>query len=338
MSIYKRINDSKNDKDAFERIIAYVTKKPYTVWETDVGAIGCRKEDALQDMTVVKQSFHKNSGRQYEHAVLSITPDFPTLKDSDYMEIGRRVASHCIGHQCVYALHKDTRTRHLHFVWNTICYKDGKRFNMGPPGLNQEKLYINKVLEEYDLDPIRSSPNEMIDTGYHDIRYPAQFLEVYNDTTDARNMFLAPPPQTGNDNDSGYILSWSPVHTAWFENNGGGFMYNNNYVPAEMPQTAPAVTQTASITTGNNSSSNGLNLVNVNNISLGSINDLSQATAVLNDAFSCSAHSGASALAELRHYGINEGVKVTTINNFVVSGNEDSNNNPWDIIDVPYKE
>ncbi len=33
-----------DDKDAFERIIAYVTKKPYTVWATDVGAIGCRKE------------------------------------------------------------------------------------------------------------------------------------------------------------------------------------------------------------------------------------------------------------------------------------------------------
>ena len=44
MSIYKRINDSKNDKEAFERIIKYVTKKPYTDWETDVGAVGCRKE------------------------------------------------------------------------------------------------------------------------------------------------------------------------------------------------------------------------------------------------------------------------------------------------------
>lgn len=33
-----------------------------------------------------------------------------------------------------------------------------------------------------------------------------------------RNMFLVPPPQTENDNDSGYVLSWSPVHTAWFEN------------------------------------------------------------------------------------------------------------------------
>lgn len=55
MSIYKRINDSKNDKDAFECIITYVTEKPYTVWETDVGTVGCRKEAVLQDMTAVKK-------------------------------------------------------------------------------------------------------------------------------------------------------------------------------------------------------------------------------------------------------------------------------------------
>lgn len=335
MSIYKRINDSKNDKDAFERIIAYVTNKPYTVWETDVGAIGCRKEAALKDMTAVKQSFHKSSGRQYEHAVLSITPDFPTLKDADYMAIGRRIASHCVGHQCVFALHKDTRTRHLHFVWNTICYKDGKRFNMGPPGLNLEKLFINKVLEEYDLDPIRSSPNEMIDTSYHDIRYPAQFLEVYNDTPDDRNMFLAPLPKTEEPNTKDE-LSLAEACSIWFGNHGGNYMYNNNYATAEMPKTTPAVTQTASITAGNNSSGNGLNLVNVNNIKLASMNDLSQATSDLNDAFNSSARAGATALATMRRNGIDDGVTVTTINNFIVGGSEESNENPFGIIDIPY--
>lgn len=336
MSIYKRIDDSKNDRDTFESIIAYVTKKPYTVWETDVGTVGCRKETVLQDMTAVKQSFHKNSGRQYNHAVLSITPDYPTLKDSDYMKIGERIASHCIGHQCVYALHKDTRTRHLHFVWNTISYKDGKRFSMGPPGLNQEKLYINKVLEEYDLDPIRSSPNEMIDTGYHDIRYPAQFLEVYNDMPDDRNMFLAPPPQT-EENNNDDDLSMAEARSIWFGNYGGNYMYNN-YVPAEMPQTAPAVTQSASITAGNTKSGNGLNLVNVNNIKLESMNDLRQATADLGDAFNSAARAGAAAIETMRRNGIGEGVTVTTVNNFTVGGNSEPKGDLLNIIDVQYKE
>ncbi len=336
MSIYKRIDDSKNDRDTFESIIAYVTKKPYTVWETDVGTVGCRKETVLQDMTAVKQSFHKNSGRQYNHAVLSITPDYPTLKDSDYMKIGERIASHCIGHQCVYALHKDTRTRHIHFVWNTISYKDGKRFNMGPPGLNQEKLYINKVLEEYDLDPIRSNPNEMIDTSYHDIRFPARFLEVHNDTPEDRNMFLVPPPLKEEDNNDD-DLSMAEARSIWFGNYGGNYMYNN-YVPAEMSQTALAVRQTASITAGNTTSDKGLNLVNVNNIKLDSINDLSQATSDLGDAFNSSARAGATALADMRRNGINEGVTVTTINNFTVGGNSEPKGDLLNIIDVQYKE
>lgn len=336
MSIYKRINDSKNDRDAFERIVAYVTKKPYTVWETDVGAIGCRKESVLQDMTAVKQSFHKNSGRQYDHAVLSITPDFPTLKDSDYMKIGERIASHCIGHQCIYALHKDTCTRHIHFVWNTISYKDGKRFSMGPPGLNQEKLYINKVLEEYDLDPIRSNPNEMIDTSYHDIRYPTKFLEVYNDTPDNRNLFLAPLPETeesNNDDD----LSMAEARSIWFGNKGGNNMDIRTNIPATVGNSTPVVTETASITAGKVTNGNGLNLVNINNTTLGNLDDLSQAAADLNDAFNSAARAGATALATMRRNGIDEGVTVTTINNFVVGGNEDSNSSPFDIIDVPYK-
>lgn len=329
MSVYRRINDSKNNKDAFKRIIAYVTRKPYTVWETDVGTIGCRKEAVLQDMTATKQSFHKDSGRQYEHAVLSMTPNFPTMKDSDYMKIGERIASHCIGHQCVFALHKDTRIRHLHFIWNTINYKDGKRFNMGPPGLNQEKLYINKILEEYDLDPIRSSLNEIVDNNYHDIRFPAQFLEIDNDTPDDRNMFLAPTPQTekdDNDND----LSLAESRSIWFGNFGGNSMYSND--------TLAKTSMTAMITADNNTSSKGLSLVNVNNIKLDSLNDLSQATSDLGDAFNSAARAGATALATMRHNGIDEGVTVTTVNNFIVNGNGATFSSPLNIFDVPYKE
>lgn len=113
-------------------------------------------------------------------------------------------------------------------------------------------------------------------------------------------------------------------------------MYNN-YTPAEMPQTAPAVTQTASITAGNTASGNGLNLVNINNIQLGSMNDLSQATADLGDAFNSAARAGATALAAMRRNGIDDGVTVTTINNFTVGGSEDTNFNPFGIIDIPYK-
>lgn len=111
---------------------------------------------------------------------------------------------------------------------------------------------------------------------------------------------------------------------------------NNNYIPAKMLQTAPAVTQAASITAGNTKSGNGLNLVNVNNIKLESMNDLRQATADLGDAFNSAARAGAAAIETMRRNGIDEGVTVTTINNFTVGGSEDTNGNQFGIIDIPY--
>ena len=55
MSIYKVINDHRNSRDDMEYIIEYATKKPYTVWDTDVGTVGCRKEAILQDMVAIKR-------------------------------------------------------------------------------------------------------------------------------------------------------------------------------------------------------------------------------------------------------------------------------------------
>ena len=339
MSFYKRIQDSKNNRDTLEKITNYATKKPYTVWETDVATIGCRKEAALQDMIAVKQAFHKPGGRQYEHAVLSITPDFPSLKDSDYMEIGRRVAAHSSGYQCIISQHKDTKIRHLHFIWNSISYKNGKRFTQGPPGLHQEKIYINHVLEEYDLDPVRSNTNEMIDTGFHDINYPLEFLEVMDDVPDDRDIFNAPPPETQNNNEEFFAptSNWADAY-ATFGNYGGNFMkYSRVNTPAQQYR-PPVLTQTSSMTAGNTARGNGLNLVNVNNIKLASMNDLSQATSDLNDAFNSSARAGATALSTMRHNGIDEGVTITTINNFVIGGEEETNRNHMDIIDTSYNE
>ena len=83
--------------------------------------------------------------------VLSITPNYQSIPDSVYMEIGRCIAEHHTGFQCVYALHKDTCFRHLHFLYNTVSYKDGKKFSQGPPDLNKTKMYCNHVLEKLNL-------------------------------------------------------------------------------------------------------------------------------------------------------------------------------------------
>ena len=319
MSIYRRINDKKNDRAAFEYMIKYVSQKPYIAFETDVGVIGCRKEAVFQDMNVVKSAYHKNSGRQYEHASLSITPDFPTLKDSDYMQIGERIASHCIGHQCLYALHKDTKIRHIHFLWNTVSYKDGRRFSQEPPDLNREKAYINSVLEEYGLDPIRTSTADLVDKGEYDLSDGWRFLEIDNDVPEDRNLFLAPPPKTDDYNDSDRCTNSAyGISSSWYGGRvGGNSMDSRYFYPAVMPGTVPALSQ-ATVMASGAGSTDGLNLVNVNNVALGNMNDLAAAVRDMGNAFQSSACAGAEALSAMRQHGVNEGVTITTVNNFYV--------------------
>lgn len=318
MSIYKIINDHRNSKDDMEYIIKYATKKPYTVWDTDVGTVGCRKEAILQDMVAIKKAYNKDCGKYYEHSVLSITPDHASMKDSDFMEIGRRIASHFIGHQCVYALHKDTKNRHLHFITNTISYKDGKRFNQGPPDLNRMKVFINSILEEYDLDPIWSSPAEMIDTGNYSFSDGWSFLELSNIQPDDRNLFLAPPPKTDPNNTDCCTESAYGISSSWYGGRvGGNSMDSRYFYPAVMPGTVPALSQ-ATVMASGAGSTDGLNLVNVNNVALGNMNDLAAAVRDMGNAFQSSACAGAEALSAMRQHGVNEGVTITTVNNFYV--------------------
>lgn len=357
MSILKWVNDANNDQDSYEYIVKYVTSKPYTDWDKNVRTKGCRKDAIIRDMSAVKKAYHKSNGKLYEHVVLSITPDHSSRKDSDYMEIGRRIADHYIGYQCAYALHKDTRIRHLHFVFNSVSYKDGKKFSQGPPDLNRIKMYVNTLLEEFDFDPIHSSPMEIIDTGEHFFSNGWRFLEIDDDQPDDRDMFRnTPPPNEEDDNTNYDVGSYFGISSSWYNNEIGGYNMNSSQynqglmyqgipddapqsVPSGIPQNLPALSQATTISTcqGNNSG-NGLNLININNIKLNSLDDLGQAIGDMNNAFHNAAQVGAEAMSNLRQRGVSDGVTVTTINNYYVGyGNrhEESMFNP---IDVPYEE
>lgn len=359
MSVLKWVNDANNDQDSFEYIVKYATSKPYTDWDKNVGTKGCRKDAIIRDMNAVKKAYHKSNGKLYEHVVLSITPDYNSRNDSDYMEIGRRIAEHYAGYQCVYALHKDTEYRHLHFVFNSVSYKDGKKFSQGSPDLNRVKMYCNHVLEEFDLDPIRTSPLDIVDTGEHYFSNGWSFLEIYNDKPDDRDIFRNTPPPDEDDNNANYdVDSYFGISSSWYNNEIGGYFnmnsssqYNHGCmyqgipdvtphpVPSAIHQNAPALSQatTISMNQGNNSS-NGLNLVNINNIKLNSLNDLGQAIGDMSDAFHNAAQTGAEAMSTLRQRGIGDGVTVTTVNNYYVDYNNSHEENSFDSIDIPNKE
>lgn len=139
MSIGRYVNGSNNTQDDFRSILCYITEDYKTGNGKYVAAHGCSPKRILRDMSAVKKAHHKTHGKQYEHVVISITPDTADKSDLDYMEIGRAIAAYYKEYQVAYALHKDTNVRHLHFVINSVSFQTGKKFSQGPQDLNRFK-------------------------------------------------------------------------------------------------------------------------------------------------------------------------------------------------------
>lgn len=135
MSILKHVSGFNKDPDYKNTLIDYLTENHKTADGQYVDTYGCSKTAPLRDMNTVCKVHHKTNGKQAEHFVLSVTPDKKENTNASYMEIGRRISSYFDGFQSVFALHTDTSTRHLHFLINSVSYKDGRKFSQGPTEL-----------------------------------------------------------------------------------------------------------------------------------------------------------------------------------------------------------
>ena len=321
MSIFKMINDAKNSPEQLEYIVKYATTKPYCDFEKNVATMGCRKDSIIPDFKAIKNVYHKPEGKQYVHQVLSITPDRKSITDEVYMELGRRIAQYNDGYQCVYTLHKDTSYRHLHFIFNTVAYKDGKRYSSGPPDLQRVRTYINGLLEKEGFDPIRFKLEDMVDSGEHYFDNGWGFLEISDDSPDPKEDIFADPPGDKGEDSEDKTTTLIPYY-------GGNNMENfnitgylkpySNFTPKLAQDSIPTVTYSRNDTYGKyNRYGKGVNLTYQNNVILEKYSDLGPAVEDLSKTFDKTAVAAANALATLRMNGINEGVNVNTINNFV---------------------
>lgn len=327
MSIFKSINDKNNNFDSLKYIINYTTNINATKTVDNIGTVGCRKDNILEDIMMVKNAYHQNNGHFYEHTTLSCTPDYDHVPDSVYMEMGKRIAEHYVGYQCVYTLHKNTRCRHLHFVFNNVNYKDGKKLSQGPPDLHRIKTYCNSVLEEYGFDYIKTNSQEMIDHNNHSFEDGWSFLEIYNDLPDDRSDIFSTIEEKKNID---YEYSSFPKSN-WYSDQPfnrqneyfcGGYNMNNNHLPDVMQSTEIAAPSSPN-------PGGGLDLMTINNIILKDLNDLETATHHISQSIYNNARVGAEALAVLREKGLDESVRVATVNNFYVGSDIHQTNNQF---------
>lgn len=114
------------DIGARETVARYICN-PLKAESGLIGAVGIT-EDIVDSMNEVAIRFGKINGVQLRHLVLSFLPDELDCPE-DVFEIACPIAQF-IGqdYQVVFAVHENTANLHIHFMFNSISYRDGHRY------------------------------------------------------------------------------------------------------------------------------------------------------------------------------------------------------------------
>ena len=183
MSVFRIINGKNNNHDLLQRKYNYITDPVKTDGGSLVGTWSCLTGRDLKDWETVKRIYHKSGGKQGEHVCLSLTPDDKNNSDEHYMKIASKIADRIFaGHQCIYAVHKDSNLRHIHFLLNSVSFKTGLRWHTSKSDLANLRLNVNRILSDFNFDIITSKAEDMEDNTPYDVSEGFECLEIYEET------------------------------------------------------------------------------------------------------------------------------------------------------------
>lgn len=142
-------------------------KEPYKTGNGKwVAALNCQVENAYEEMRQTKVQFGKTDKRQGYHMIISFVEDEVDAKTA--FEVIGRFAKEYLGadYEAVYAVHDNTEHVHGHLIFNSVSFRDGKKYRYEKGDWAREIQPItNRLCEEYGLSTIeisedRASPTE----------------------------------------------------------------------------------------------------------------------------------------------------------------------------------
>lgn len=183
MSIAKFINLYNNNQAVAVEMHNYLSDDLKTENGKYINGLGFVTDNYLDEFNAVKIANQKTVGNQFRQITVSISPVGNSCSDKEYMDIGQKIARYFFdkGYQVIFYLHKDTDTRHLHLMINTVNFKSGKMFTQSKQELNLFKLHCNHVFSDYSLDQIRKQTEDMIDNVIHNINNGFDCLEIFDE-------------------------------------------------------------------------------------------------------------------------------------------------------------
>lgn len=138
----------KHLKAAFD----YIRRAEKTQNGSLVGAVNCQPDFALSQMMATKNQYGKLSGRQAYHLIISFNEG--EISPDTAMEFMQKFAEEYLGenYEAVYSVHDDTEHIHGHILYNSVSFKDGRKFRYKKGDWKKDiQPLVNRLCKEYGL-------------------------------------------------------------------------------------------------------------------------------------------------------------------------------------------
>ena len=156
MPIVHFINNKSQTSGGMRNVLAYVSKAEKTESEDKrfVTALNCSAETAYEEFNATKNLYHKNGGRLYYHLVQSFPSGYEIAP-----ELAHRIAVEFAGkafskYECVVATHIDREHIHSHIVFNSVSFKDGKKYHSDKQAVEQLMELSDEICQKYGVQTL----------------------------------------------------------------------------------------------------------------------------------------------------------------------------------------
>ena len=139
------VRNEYQDYGALRRVLDYVLRSSLC------GGYGIDPNMAYEQMVLVKNSYHKQTGVQLKHFFLTFSDrEMLHLDFDEILQLGFEVGKFFGEYQMVYAIHLDSDHTHLHFVMNTTSFLDGHKYSDGLSKFNALCRYLRERYPRFE--------------------------------------------------------------------------------------------------------------------------------------------------------------------------------------------
>ena len=156
MAVLKIVNNHSKSKAALRKILNYVLKEEKTS-ESLSYVHGDFIGETISPQTVfdqfmrVKALFGKQSGRMYQHGIISFHKDEAITPETALSFVKDFVSRQYPDNQALVCVHIDRDHTHLHFVVNTVGFMDAKMLHWRKSDLQKAKDLSDQLCAKYGL-------------------------------------------------------------------------------------------------------------------------------------------------------------------------------------------